>query len=375
MPKLGMPAPSPSAPPATSKLDTSQGNATAALYSAAIGPISVDFYLPIFTRFEAASRQPLTWNWAASLYTVNWMIFRGLGLAALAYAATVAGAVLLLFGLGRMIFQWSPGTELALLATLVVLMFGVPGLLGNCLLHTACRKKMAHALRESTTLAEACALLTQQASSRRRFLSLVAVNALAVAAALALYGWSTLQASESELPAVQPGPALSIRTQPIETAGLPTTAVPLPPMQSGLVTHADPPVTVAPETPLRATSDPQPAPAPDTTAVPAAAPVLPSEPPTTTAQARPAIEARPTPPTRQRYYINVGLFAKEANAQNALNKLERAGLSTLSSTVSTPQGERTRVRAGPFNSEREAKAAAKIIRSLHLDAVVMQQTS
>jgi cell division septation protein DedD len=341
-----MPAPTPTVL-YTSKLDTSQGNATAALYSAAIGPISVDYYLPVFTRFEALGRLCLAWNWAACLYTVNWMIFRGLWLAALVYAALVGGAVLLLFGLGRMIFQLSPGTELALLSTLLVLMFGVPGLLGNWLLYTAYRKKMAHALRESVTLPDACALLTRQASSRQRFLWLVSANTLAMAAALALYGWNTLQAGEPSSPPTPPV------TQPTETAGLPTPAALPSPTQTGLVTYAEAPV--APVPPVLAASD-----APPETA--------------TATQSRPAVEARPTPPARQRFYINVGLFAKDANAQNALDKLERAGLSTLSSTVSTSQGERTRVRAGPFNSEQEANAAAKTIRALNLDAVVMRQS-
>lgn len=364
-----MPAPTPTVP-STSKLDTSQGNATAALYSAAIGPISVDYYLPIFTRFEAASRLCLAWNWAACLYTVNWMVFRGLGLAALAYAATVAGAVLLLFGLGRMIFQWSSGMELALLAALVVLIFGVPGLLGNWLLHKACRKRMALALRESTTLAEACALLTQQASSRQRFLGLVSFNALAVTAALAFYGWNALQAGEPgsppKPPAVQPSAAVSPVNQPTEIAGLVTPAALPSPTHAGLVTHAEAPAGSASEAP------PETASVTPLSAVPA--PVLPNTASAAAAQASPAIEARPPSTARQRFYINVGLFAKEANAQNALNKLERAGLPTLSSTVSTPQGERTRVRAGPFNSEQEANAAAKTIQSLNLDAVVRQQT-
>lgn len=341
-----MPAPTPTVL-STSKLDTSQGNATAALYSAAIGPISVDYYLPVFTRFEAPGRLRLAWNWAACLYTVNWMIFRGLWLAALVYAALVGGAVLLLFGLGRMIFQLPPGTELALLSTLLVLMFGVPGLLGNRLLYTAYRKKMAHALRESVTLPDACALLTRQASSRQRFLWLVSANTLAMAAALALYGWNTLQAGE---PGSVPLPPV---TQPTETAVLPLPAALPSPTQTGLVTYAEDPV--APVPPVLAASD------------------VPSETATAT-QSSPAVEARPTPPARQRFYINVGLFAKDANAQNALDKLERAGLSTLSSTVSTSQGERTRVRAGPFNSEQEANAAAKTIRTLNLEAVVMRQS-
>jgi len=257
--------------------------------------------------------------------------------------------VLLLFGLGRMIFQLSPGTELALLSTLLVLMFGVPGLLGNWLLYTVCRKKMAHALRESVTLPDACALLTRQASSRQRFLWLVSANTLAMAAALALYGWNTLQAGEPGSVPMHPV------TQPTETAVLPTPAALPSPTQTGLVTYAEAPV--APVPPVLAASD-----APRETAT------------ETATQSSPAVEARPTPPARQRFYINVGLFAKDANAQNALDKLERAGLSTLSSTVSTSQGERTRVRAGPFNSEQEANAAAKTIRTLNLDAVVMRQS-
>ncbi len=368
-----MPAPKPSAPPTASKLDTSQGNATAALYGAAIGPINNDYYLPLFTQFEEAHRLRLAWNWAACLYTVNWMIFRGLGLAALAYAATVAGAALLLFGLGHLIFQLTPATEWALVGTLVGLLFGVPGLLGNWLLYTVYRKKMASALRDSATLHEACALLTRGASSRQRFLWLVSVNILAMAAVLALFGWSTLHTAEPGSTLIASPVPASVASgtvgQRIGSVDLPLSQTSMSPAQSGLVTNVENPETAASEAPVPASSalQPEPVPAPAITAAPdkaAAAPIL----------ANPIMVARPAPPARQRFYINVGLFAKEANAQNALNKLERAGLPTLSGTVDTARGVRTRVRAGPFNSERDAKVAATTIRALNLDAVVMQQS-
>lgn len=353
-----MPVPKPPIPPTASKLDTSQGNATAALYGAAIGPISNDYYLPLFTRFEEARRLRLVWNWAACLYTVNWMIFRGLGLAALAYAATVAGAALLLFGLGHLIFQLTPATEWTLVGTLVILMFGVPGLLGNWLLHTVYRKKMANALRDSATLSEACALLTRGASSRRRFLWLVSVNVLTMAAILALYGWSALHTAESggtlTASPVLPGIASGTVGQRTKSVGLPLSDASMPPVQSGLVTNVENPETAAPDKAAAAV----------VSAVLPAPPVL----------ANTTRAARTAPAARQRLYINVGLFAKEANAQNALNKLETAGLPTLSGTVNTPRGVRTRVRAGPFNSERDAKVAATTIRTLNLDAVVMQQS-
>ncbi len=370
-----MPAPKPSASPATSSLDTSQGNATMALYSAAIGPISVDYYLPIFTRFESAGRLHLAWNWAACLYTVNWMIFRGLGLAALAYSASVAGAVLLLFGLGRMIFQFSPTTEFALLASLLGLMFGVPGLLGNALLYTACRKKMAIALRDSATLADACALLTRQASSRQRFLWLVSVNALLVAlvVALSLVLWGSppddASASRGAASVTRQSAAAGALSQPIQTADAAASIAPLPsPTSSGLVMTTGVITEPAPEQAITALEPAASAPAPQ------APPVLPSVAPAPLVTVKPTAVVSAAPLVRLRFYINVGLFAKEANAQNALNKLEQAGLSTLSSTVSTPRGERTRVRAGPFNSELDANAAAEKIRALNLDAVVMQQS-
>ena len=320
-----MPPAPPPAPIATSKLDTAPGNATAALYSAAIGPISIDYYLPLFTRFESEGHWRLAWNWAACLYTVNWMIFRGLERAAMAYAVVVAGIALLLFGVGRLVLQWSPGTEMALLAALIMLLFGVPGLLGNRWLHAASRQKMGNALRDSVTLADACALLARQASSRRRFLWLVSVNALFVSGALGLYGWTALQAGE---PVIAPAPS----------------AQPSPPAQLG----------------ASSTTEAQPI---QTPTVPVFAP-----------EPELAASAPPASPARQRFYINVGLFAKEANALKALDKLEQANLPTLSGIALTPRGERTRVRAGPYNSLREAEAAAITIRALNLDAVVVQQS-
>lgn len=377
-------APKPTAPPTTSQLDTSQGNATAALYSAAIGPISNDYYLPLFTQFEEMRRPRLAWNWAACLYTVNWMVFRGLGLAALAYAAIVAGAALLLLGLGHLIFQLSPVTELTLLATLLVLVFGGPGLLGNWLLYTVYRKKMANALRESATLLEACAVLTRQASSRQRFLWLVSANALAVAATIALYGWSALRADGSVIPSItsaaQPSFTADIPVLPKETASLPRSEAPSSSAQSGLVTNVELPAPTANEVQAPGSSVPlsAPDPAADVNADlgTALTPTLTSRlPATKTPLASPSITTRQALPARQRFYINVGLFAQEVNAQNTLNKLEKAGLPTLSGTVSTLGGQRTRVRAGPFKSEQEASAAAASIRALKLDAVVIQPSS
>lgn len=73
------------------------------------------------------------------------------------------------------------------------------------------------------------------------------------------------------------------------------------------------------------------------------------------------------------YYINVGLFAEEANARKAQAKLLNAGLPAFRQSLDTPKGQRIRVRVGPYASAAQAQAAARSIKALQLDAVVFRQ--
>ena len=72
------------------------------------------------------------------------------------------------------------------------------------------------------------------------------------------------------------------------------------------------------------------------------------------------------------YLVNVGVFADTNNARNAYTKLRDAGLPAQSMPVTTPKGERTRVRVGPFESRAEADTAADKIRALSLEAMVFK---
>ena len=81
-------------------LDSSPAMAMPTLHRAVIGPIGNDYYLPIFSRFEAAGEATLSWNWSACVYNLNWMIFRGLWGAALVFAGSLLGLALLLVALG-----------------------------------------------------------------------------------------------------------------------------------------------------------------------------------------------------------------------------------------------------------------------------------
>jgi hypothetical protein len=139
-----MPASTAPVAPDVTSLDHSEESATAALYRAATGPVNADYYLPIFTRFEAAGRVSPSWNWAASLYTLNWLLFRKLWLAAGIYGVAALGTVLVLF-------QFPDALELSLL---------LAGAWAAALLSTSYRQKMAQALSSSPSLA-GCAMLNR----------------------------------------------------------------------------------------------------------------------------------------------------------------------------------------------------------------------
>jgi cell division septation protein DedD len=73
------------------------------------------------------------------------------------------------------------------------------------------------------------------------------------------------------------------------------------------------------------------------------------------------------------YYINVGLFAEEANARRAQARLLNEGLPAFRQTLESAKGKRIRVRVGPYATTKEAQTAAARIRGMQLEAVVFKQ--
>ncbi len=209
---------------------------------------------------------------------------------------------------------------------------------------------MDAALTASPTLAKARQQLNQQASTRQRFVGLVLVNlALASLAALAYVAWP--------LVAVRP---LSPVTQPV-TGNFPQ-PVPIGASQAaGLA-------TVPASTPSSVVSAP--VASSESTSAPAGDKSM-DIPPVNLAASTSGVtplNAASSPVVGQRYFINVGLFAKDANARNAYDKLRASGLPAFTQRLKG----RTRVRVGPFASQPEAEAAAEQIHALQLDAVVFQ---
>ena len=72
-----------------------------------------------------------------------------------------------------------------------------------------------------------------------------------------------------------------------------------------------------------------------------------------------------------RFVIQVGAFADAAKAREVRLKLEKAGLKTYTSVAKTAEGERTRVRVGPFANRAEADKAASRVKGLSLSAAVL----
>ena len=77
------------------------------------------------------------------------------------------------------------------------------------------------------------------------------------------------------------------------------------------------------------------------------------------------------PAAAGRFVVQVGAFADPARAREVRLKLERAGLKTYTHVAETKDGQRTRVRVGPFTSKAEAEKTAEKIKKLNLPAGVL----
>ena len=387
----------PSAEPADSAMTT--------LYRAALGPIGTERYLPRFAHFDRLGRTHPGWNTGASLCTLSWMALRHLWGPALMYVAAAEGLALLVFGVGRAQLQWPDAVHWGLMAVFGLLAFVLPGLYGDAILHTEIRKRIARALAATRTIPEACAQLERQAGSFKRLSGLAALNLLLLAAALAAY-WvlppgdtpDTLASNEAMTPLVVTTPAsqaapVALPASAPLVADDNNTPEPTPPAPSSsdAPAPAPAPVAVAPTpTPASAAEAIQPPPATPATS-PSAAPLLPKSGAVSSTKQRPparknnpaaAVAPQASTPasapfpvvgSTPGYYINVGLFAEEANARKTQARLLNEGLPAFRQLLETAKGPRIRVRVGPYASAKEAGAAATRIRGLQLEAVVFKQ--
>ncbi len=313
------------------------------LYRAAIGEKSQDYYLRQFARFDQAGKTSITWHWPASLSTLNWLAWRGMWSAALVFAAACLSLGLLVFGIGRLVFDFSTTTELVLLALCLTVAFLLPGLFANAAYYRFSKKRIEAALAASATIDEACASLASQASSNRRWFVLAATNTSLVVG-IGLFAW-LLTSSASFEAGAPPASSQPVMAPALEASG------------------ARPPRT---ETAA--------APAPAATAmlvadtVPVVASVAPPSAPTSI----PMVSGSAPATSEFRFALQVGAFANEENARKAQTKLQAAGFKVYLEELKTSQGTRIRVRVGPFATRDEAERAAPQIKALDLPALLVK---
>ncbi|WP_296445505.1 SPOR domain-containing protein [Rhodoferax sp. UBA5149] len=312
---------------------------TAELYKAAIGPQGQAYYLRHFFQFDAAGKTGVSWHWPACAATLSWLVYRRMWRWALAYGAALLGLALLVFGVGKLAFHYSEATGLLLLLLFATVAVVLPGLYANAWYYTSCSEKISVALRDTTNIKEACAVLARQASSRRRGLGLAAANGLVLA----------LAASAAAF-------VLSLGPTGAHLA------------QSGLVTAAAKDLTVALQPVAAASSVVAREAVPAVPAVPDVVAIVRPAP----APAAPPTQPKPVPAKHQ-WFVQVGAFADAANAHKARTQVAATGLASSAESSDTPAGRLIRVRAGPFDSKGEAERAALQIRALELPAVLFRQ--
>lgn len=78
----------------------------------------------------------------------------------------------------------------------------------------------------------------------------------------------------------------------------------------------------------------------------------------------------PAPAKSGEYLILIGAFSNEANVKNLKEKLGQQGVKTFSEPLDTPQGKKTRVRAGPFASREAAEKALAKMQAIGVSGVV-----
>ena len=82
-----------------------------------------------------------------------------------------------------------------------------------------------------------------------------------------------------------------------------------------------------------------------------------------------AAEAKPAAKGGE-FLVLIGAFSNEANVKSLKSKLSEQGIKTFSEPLDTPQGKKTRVRAGPFASREAADKALEKMKRIGVSGVV-----
>lgn len=377
----------------TDQVNPESTDVTTDLYKAAIGVRNQDYYLRYFARFDAAGKTGVTWNWSACLASLNWLVFRKMWGLALWYVSLAITFALLIFGIGKLVFNYSEMTEMGLGVLFVLMIFVPPGLYANAAFYRFCEKRITKALVSDAGVQGACELLAKDASSSRRWYVLAVLNGvfwallvglLWLAPGLKVFEKMQMASSDASIP-VESKPPVPVPRQ--LSADLPASA-------PAVIASTSELVAVAPAVPAASSSAPVPIAGIAEQVIASAKPAVIEE------VAQPAVTLKPEPvsdtqekprvktdkPVKvnkvevaevagkpaQHYFIQVGAFADEGNARKVTEKLEAIGLSPVVQVIDGANGRLTQVRVGPFALRSEARKAAAKIEALGLPALFVK---
>ena len=74
------------------------------------------------------------------------------------------------------------------------------------------------------------------------------------------------------------------------------------------------------------------------------------------------------------FVVLIGAFADPANVKNLQSKLGKMGIRTFTEILESPQGRKTRVRAGPFSTRTAAEQALEKLKRAGVNGVVAPKT-
>ncbi|MBI3093905.1 MAG: SPOR domain-containing protein [Rhodocyclales bacterium] len=131
-----------------------------------------------------------------------------------------------------------------------------------------------------------------------------------------------------------------------------------------------------------AVAEPKPEPKPEVKSEPAAVPAPAAKPAETVAPpekkaapdkkpvAKIAADAKPAPAASGQWVVQLGAYKETGNVKLLLAKLKGIGVPAYTENFDSPQGQRTRVRAGPFASQEAAEKARSRIKIIGVDGPV-----
>ncbi len=160
-------------------------------------------------------------------------------------------------------------------------------------------------------------------------------------------------------------PPIPGQSQPPQAPAAPPAADAAPPASTTAPADKSNPAAIPPAVDASANApkpDSNPAPASDRPAAQAPAAVEPAEPAPKAAEAA----TKPQSTANESYVIQIGAFSDTANARHLVEKMKAEKVPAYTEAIKTAQGEKTRVRAGPYPTLAAAERGRARLKTLKL---------